>query len=253
MPGERGCVGAVVMAIDVRARMVCSLGHVLSGEVSNSMIGEGGLIKTSGSLVLDGTVMPVRGTVVQLAYYQPQYGTITRFPRPLRVLKAVADPFRRQTAIDVGCKLTLMEAFVDKKDLFKAGLNPPPWYTALSPADKAKVAPTIMGQSLLQHCLSKIGISLASSSTPLRFQFRRADYGLDDGYVNVINDLIRSERCYGFLDQAERLVVKLITLERVSSAPVIQQDDLIDLQPNSGVVEPDDFVNVSYQAKQVKR
>lgn len=230
-------------AVDCRARMVCNLGPVISGQLGDDLISEAGVIRTTGTLLLDGLTLPPKGTEVKLAYEQVQSGTITRFPRRLRVIKAVADPYMRQTTVDVGCMLALKENYKDSADAFTARKNPADWWDS-----GMTVAPTIAAKDVLAYCLDKIGLTLAPGSRQLKFQFLREEIDLSSGYVDMIGALLISETCYGVLDMQERLVVKKIDLNSVGRAPVLKDEDVVDLAMISGSQEPADVVTVSYNA-----
>jgi hypothetical protein len=231
------------MAIDVRARMICNLGQVISGQVGDDLLSESGLIRSTGTVVLDGLAQFSRGTLVELAYERPQLGTVTRFPRRLRVLRSTANPYERTTTLEVGCKLALKENLALQADTIRAEQLPASWWSSSSPRP-----PTISAQDVLTYCLDKVGIPLASGSETLRFQFLRAEFDLSSGYVATIGKLLISHCCYGTLNLQEELVVRKVELDAVGSAPVVTDQDVIDLQPIAGGEEPADRVTVSFDA-----
>lgn len=221
------------MTIDARARMICSLGPVISGQIGDDLLSDTGVIRTTGTIVLKGLILPRKGSSVQLAYERPQAGRITRFPRALRVLRANADPYAKVTTVDVGCVLALKEGYVRKADSYRA-------------ADHG--GRTISAQSLLRYCARRLGLTLAAGGPTLRFRFLRSEVDLSAGYVAVIGDLLISHCCYGYVNLSEQLVVKRIKLDSIGTAPVIADADLIDLQPATGGAEPADVVTVAYTA-----
>lgn len=225
------------MTIDARARMICSLGPVVSGQIGDDLLSDSGIIRTTGTIVIRGLILPTKGSVVQLAYETPQTGTITRFPRALRVLRANADPYANLTTVDVGCVLALKEKYVRRSDFFRAGTG-----------QIADISATINAQSLLRYCLRRLDLTLASGGPTLGFRFLRSGVDLSAGYVAVLGELLISHCCYGYLNQAEQLVVKRIRLEAIGTAPVVADSDLIDLQPAAGGAEPADVVSVNYTA-----
>lgn len=221
------------MTIDVRANVICNLGKLVSGEVSDELMMEGGLIKTTGTLVLEGTTLHQRSKLVELAYYRPQVNTITRFPRTLRVLKAYADPFRNRTTVEIGCKLALMDTLANAKDRL-----PLTSYTFGSYS--------IAAQAVIDYCLAKVGITVDPGSVALTSTFLRSKFDLGTGYLNIIHDLLRSEICYGVLTVDEKLLIRKLNLRQTVNAPVLSDDDLIDLQPITGAEEPGDQVSVTF-------
>lgn len=233
------------MPVDVRSQILCNLGTVIQGQVGDSLLTEGGLITTTGSLLLQGIQLPARGSEVELAYYRPQANTITRFPRQLYVIRATADPYRGTTSMEVGCRLTL---FQDKK-------SPTPRYT--SPTYKVNSSiprlsatilayPPVTASTLLYHCMSKIGVNIALGSRPLYSRFLSTQIDISAGYVSTANDLIKSECCYGYLNASGQLMIKPVDLSAGTSSAVLTDDDLIDLQPIQGGEEPTDQVVVTF-------
>lgn len=225
------------MVLDARAQMICSMGPVVSGQIGDDLLVDTGLIRTTGTIMIEGLVLPVKGSVIQLAYKRPQTGTITRFPRPLRVLRASADPYAKVTTVDVGCMLALKDGYVKRSDVYRAAKH-----------STDRPAPTIKAQKLLEYCAKRLGLTLAAGSKTLDFRFLRSEVDLSAGYVSVISNLLISHCCYGYVNMAEKLVVKSIKLDAISTAPVVTDADLIELQPNAGGQDPADVVTVNYTA-----
>ena len=101
------------MAIDIRATVTCSLGTLISASISDDYIQGSGLVKTKGSVELSEIVTPALGTAITFSY--TKNGVTRNIPRKLRVLSSFADPFRRTTKVELGCKLTYLS------DLQEAG------------------------------------------------------------------------------------------------------------------------------------
>lgn len=92
------------MAIDIRANVICSLGPIIQGAISDDSLGAGqGLVTCSGQVVIEGLITPKAGTKVEIAYVRN--GIITRIPRVMRVISSFADPFRNLTTVQLGDKL----------------------------------------------------------------------------------------------------------------------------------------------------
>ena len=95
------------MPVDVRAKVFCNLGPVISGNISDEALTAGqGLIRCRGQLILKGLYSPAVGSPVTLGYESSGY--VSRIPRTLRVLGSFADPFRGQTTVSVGDRLVLL-------------------------------------------------------------------------------------------------------------------------------------------------
>ena len=234
------------MTVDVRANIICNLGTVLSGQVGDTLMTDGGLINTTGSLELEGIQLPKRGDEVILAYHRPQKGTITRFPRRLRVLRAKADPLRYKTAVEIGCLLALQQGNASNSDLY-----PPPTTattTSTDPAVYAETYPPVTAQEVLLYCLGKVGISLAGDSRALTFEFLNRQFDFSSGYLSVVNDLIASEACYGVINAQEKLRIAKVKLTEATTAPTLRAGDLIDLQPVQGGADAGEVAVVKYKS-----
>lgn len=210
------------MAIDIRAEVSCSLGTVISGSFADDYLQGNGLIKTRGEVVLAGTQTPVVGTQVTFTY--DKGGTTYTVPRVLRVLSSFADPFRRTTTVQLGCKLTYLE---NRK---------PPVQNPNSKDENADVPCKVFLQATLpisaeyvfQQCLDALGLD--SASIPLTNKFSVEEFDLTPGYVQVMSDLLQSEGYAGYLDSEETLQFLDLT-EAASAGPVITPADVVDLGP----------------------
>lgn len=231
------------MAIDIRANVTCSLGTLISASISDDYIQGSGLIKTKGNCELSGLYNPPTGTVVTFAYTK---GGVTRaVPRKLRVLSSFADPFRRTTRVELGCKLTYLQ---DLKDPIKWNAFNDPENEELEPEDAIVTLP-IYASSAAARCLSALGI--AASSIPLTNRFSIAEFDFSPGYVNVLSDLLVSESYCGYLDYTEML--RVFSLHGTSTGgPVIDQTNLIDIGSIGMGEMAGDAVVVSYSTLKLK-
>lgn len=209
------------MAIDIRAQVSCSLGTVISGSFADDYLQGSGLIKTRGEVVLAGTQTPVVGTQATFTYVKG--GTTYTLPRVLRVLSSFADPFRRTTTVQLGCKLTYLEnrkppvENPNSKDE-----NAVPCYVY------AKATLPISATYVFQHCLTALGLS--SDAIPLTNKFSLEEFDLTPGYLQVMSDLLQSEGYVGYLDSTETLRFRDLSVT-TGTGPVITPDDVIDLGP----------------------
>lgn len=221
------------MVVDPRCLIATDLGRLKDGSgLSEDHVQGLGLITYRGTFIFDGIFTPARGRVIQVAYARPQYGasgTLTRFHPRLHVISSSADPFANETTVEVGCQLELMR---DRQDAitFRAEDNPPAWWSALSTDRRAVLPPTIEAQAVIQFCLAKLGISLASGSATSPDNFVREEIDLSGGYVQVIDDLLRSALLWGHMTPAGALLVQPVTLSP-GTGPVLRRDNLISLQP----------------------
>jgi hypothetical protein len=236
------------MAVDIRAVVTCSLGDLISGNISDDYIQSNGLIKTKGSVELKGVLTPVVGTAVTFSYSRD--GITTTVPRKLRVLSSFADPFRQVTKVELGCML-----------VYKADVTPAPTVDGLAaetsgrqqqclngyrdyPSNSVVTIP-VNAAGVMQMCLTKLGIT--ASSIPLTNRFNTEKFDLSAGYVQVLADLLYSESFIGYLDSNEVLQVRDLIAEG-GKGPVIDTTNLIDLDAIGVGGLPGEAVVVRYNS-----
>lgn len=236
------------MTVDIRARIYCDLGEVISGGFSDDHAQGTGLIRTRGEIVIQGIVRPGLGRRIQLGWKK---GTqFSRVPRDLRVLSFFADPFRRITTIQLGCTLTLLENLkpANERDRF--------FYSKESDDNKdlecrlydVGLLP-IQAVFIAQRCLNRLGIS---GSTPNLSNFYAKDrFDLSAGYVSVLNDLLYAEGKIGFMTPGGQLTTVDVLRGGTSSA-VITEQDVIDIGPINSGEAPADSIKVRYNYTRYK-
>jgi len=232
------------MAIDIRAIVNCSLGTLISGSISDDYIQGSGLVKTKGSVEISGTITPAIGTVVTFNYVK---GGVTRsIPRKLRVMSSFADPFRRTTQVELGCKLTYLS---DLKDPVDWDAFDDPANAAYDADDARIVTLPIYASNVMSKCLAELGIT--ASSSPLTNKFSIAEFDFGAGYVPVLNDLLVSESYCGYLDTNE--VLQIFALDQdAGTGPVFTASDIADLGPIGVGQLPGEAVTVSYSTLKLK-
>jgi hypothetical protein len=238
------------MTVDFRATIATDLGVCISGDIGSNHISNGtGLIQTQGRLLMDGIVNPARGTPVNLIVVRPQLNLITRFPKPMFVLKAVPNPIERRSEIEIGCRLTLMED-LKRTDYYYASFEQPEdWVVLPNGLNITTPAPyAIVAQNLLTYCLGKIGMELDSNSVPLSFRFLRYRIDLSDGYVQTIGDLIRSEAKFGRILPNGKLEVRNLNFRLGRRGPVLSTDNLYSIEAITDGEQPPDEFTVTYNA-----
>lgn len=239
------------MSLDARALITCSLGPVLDGSGwSEDFAQDVGLISVKGQLSIDGIITPARGTVVEIGYIKAEptvaERTLTRFYQRLHVLSSFADPYDNRTTVDVGCQIELQRSRRDRR-LFRAAANPPAWWAALPSSLQRQVAPPIQAQAVIQFCLDALGIPLAAGSATSPDWFLRDSFDLADGYIQVIDDLLRSANLLGHMTPAGELLVEQISLTS-GTGPVLRRGDLISLLPIQAGEQGAETVTVDFDA-----
>lgn len=240
------------MTVDFRATIATDLGVCLSGDIGSNHISDGsGLVMTQGRLLMDGIVNPARGTAVNLIVVRPQINRITRFPKPMFVIRAVPNPIDRVSEVEIGCKLTLLKD-LKRKDRYWAYYDQPAEWITFPPNISGGItvrAPwAIPAQKVLEFCLQRLGITLSESSTQLSHRFLRASIDLSDGYISVIGDLIRSETKYGRILPNGELEVRNLNFKLGRRGPVLTLDNLYSIEAITSGEQPPDEFTVSYSA-----
>lgn len=307
------------MTVDIRGKVFCNLGPVISGNISDEPVTVGqGLIRTRGELKIKGLITPSVGTTVQLGY--ESNGKTARIPKVLRVLGSFADPLREITTVSIADKLIWLENrsgtdirspfnFPKRANPFEpvevnANIPRPSGLTtylgtpgasqnfskefmkyngvcwervtedqqgtpsefkqefpfAAEPdfgdSDRARrvtvgeeyakmsferlldLKPSLTAKFIAFKCCSALQIA-PMGVTLLRATFNQPEFDLSSGYVNVLDKLLASEALVGFLDEAERLIVRPIDQSTAGSVR-ITEDDIIDLaQLNIGLPPPE--------------
>lgn len=232
------------MAIDIRATCTCSLGTLISASISDDYLQGTGLIKTKGSCEISGTITPAIGTVVTFSY--TKNGVTRNVPRKLRVLSSFADPFRRTTKVELGCKLTYLS---DLKEPVDWTAFDDPENTGYTTADAEIITVPIHASSVMDKCLAELG--LTASNNPLTNKFSVAKFDFGPGYVQVLADLLVSESYCGYLDANETLQVFSIA-DDGGTGPVLDSTKIIDLGSIGVGQLPGEAVTVNYSTLKLK-
>jgi hypothetical protein len=232
------------MTIDLRASVACNLGRVISGNLGDDYIQGNGLVKTQGSVLIDGLISPSVGSQVVFTYVKQ--GVPRRIPRMVRVLSSFADPIRQTTQVELGCKLTYLSDLVDPID-WTAFSDPDD--VDLTEDDARIITVPIKASTVMNKCLRELGLS--ASSVPLTNNFSIATFDFSPGYVQILSDLLVSESYFGYLDNNEVLQVRSLA-ENPSSSALLTQQGIIDLGPIGVGPLPAETVTVSYSTLKLK-
>jgi hypothetical protein len=184
------------------------------------------------------------GDVVTFNYTKG--GATRTIPRKLRVLSSFADPFRRTTKVELGCKLTYLS---DLQEPVKWDVFDDPENDDYDDADRRIVTLPIRASSAMAKCLSELGIT--ASSSPLTNKFSIAEFDFSAGYVQVLSDLLVSESYFGYLDTNEVLQVQSLNQDG-STGPVLTSSDIVDVGPIGVGQLPGEAVTVSYSSLKLK-
>jgi hypothetical protein len=173
-------------------------------------------------------------------------GVTRSVPRKLRVLSSFADPYRRTTKVELGCKLTYLQ---DLKDPIKWNAFNDPENEEFDENDARIAVIPIYASSVANECLTKL--SLSASGLALTNRFSIDEFDFSPGYVQILSDLLVSESYCGYLDYLE--VLRVFSLNSAGgSGPAFDSTKVIDVGP-IGVGElAGDSVVVSYNTLKLK-
>lgn len=225
------------MTIDIRAYVYCSLGPIISGEISDSSFVDNGLVTTTGSVVLNGLFKPAIGTSVSFSYAKNGY--IAKIPRSLVVLSSFADPFRNQTTVQLGCRLTY------RSNAGPADQEGPDTQPTFSLAESYLVPPRISASSIFVNCAQKVGLGAIA---PLTNEFVTDEFDYSGGYVNTMADLLKSECYFGYVNSSGNLTIRTLNVSR-GGGPLLDETKIIDIGPTGSTDIPGDAVSVNYDSK----
>ena len=265
------------MSIDIRARVYCSLGPIIEGSFADDHLQGSGLVKCRGQVRLSGIYRPDIGQVVEFAWKRGNIAA--RLPRKLRVLSSFADPYRRETTVQIGCKLTMFDdvtpnigikpgsSVVDSMGLYiearikgrRAATGGSFVASAEIPNEAVElqkliqeyqyvqrfVAVPMNAKALVEYLCKYMKIELAQT-VPLTSNFAQIDQiDLTGGILPVLSDLLVSESYFGYLDERERLVIRSLDTD-AGTGPVLGSASIIDLSPIGVGNRPGEAVVVSY-------
>lgn len=232
------------MTVDTRCITTCNLGTVVSGNIADGYIQGAGLVLVRGSVEIKGTITPNLGDPVTFNY--KVNGGTRQLPRKLRVLSSFADPFRLTTRVELGCKLTYLS---DLREEIKWDALDDPANADKTEADAEIITIPISAASVMDECLSRLG--LTASSNPLTNQFSIAEFDFSRGYVNILSDLLASECFFGYLDKNETLQVVNLNQDG-GSGPVVSASSIIDISGINAGQLPGEAVVVNYTTLKLK-
>ncbi|NBO39398.1 hypothetical protein EBU99_12530, partial [bacterium] len=225
------------MTLDIRGNVFCDKGPVIRGGFSDDHVQGTGLVKTKGEIVLSGLVLLRPGESIKIGY--EKQGRVNRIPRALRVLSSFADPFRRETTVSVGCKLTMLENFRESRKTDVAEVVD---YLEVDCKTVNDIPLNIPISHIIAQCLASLGLSTTGVYVPGSLAVESFDFG--SGYVNILSDILYSNSLIGYLNENEVLVVS--GLYSSGSSPVLDEKDVIDVFPIRSGEIPASTVIVNY-------
>ena len=234
------------MAIDIRAKVYCNLGEVISGSISDGYVQGTGLILIKGTCEIRGLRSFALGTPVSFSYETPN-GT-GNIPRTLKVLSCFADPWRGTTKIELGCDLTLNQNAQEPKqwtvfdDPLNSGADP-----ELTPVEDI-VTLQINASSVAAECLHAMKIAGSAGRLTNKFSVKKFDFS--SGYFNVLSDLLISENLCGYMDNGSFRLIDLTVLGVGGQG--LGPDEVIDIGPIGSGPIPAREISCTYNTLKLK-
>lgn len=219
--------------LDARAQLVCNIGPIISGSLSDDHQQGRGIIRTQGSLLLSGLFSPALGSVVNLAYVDASGNRLARFPRAtLRVISSYADPFTRQTTVEVGCLMTYLGNRSGRISMIE-GL-----YSSYLQSRSKRALKRINGQTLLASLVSTLGLTLNTTTLLGRNIYYDIEelQGETQNYVELLDKLLNTHNYSSYINDQETLVIYPLFAQL--NGPRLTFDSFIDVAATSAGEEP---------------
>ena len=214
----------------IQAKVYCNLGRVISGQFADDYVQDSGLMKTRGSVDLDGIFTIEAGQSVEFAFLKD--GNLCRIPRALRVLSSFANPFTRVTSVSLGCQITYKSDVTPKpktdepsdEDAIGSGLKikafeDPAGGGAIPECKRPVVGGYITAEYIMEKLKEEIG--LVGPSLGLENKYTKTEENVTGSVVDKMSDLLVSEGKYGYLDEDENLQV-VDLYQAAGAGPVIE-------------------------------
>jgi hypothetical protein len=180
--------------------------------------------------------------------YSDGQNWIARVPRRLRVLNSFANPLKDVTTVLVGCKFAYMQ---DRKPPVK-NITEAEANSDVPEVERRAYAQNISAAFVAQDILTKLGLT-AASTIPFTNSKIADEWDLSSGFVQELARIAEAE-CYRCrINENEQ--VEFINLNTGSSpvaGPLIANNDLIDLTPQTVGELPADTVYAKYESTQLK-
>lgn len=228
------------MTVDIRAVCTCSLGELISASISDDYMDGGGLVRCKGTCEIKGVVTPTIGSSVSFGFTGPSNsGSV---PRTLYVIGYSCNPFKNQTTVTLGCKLTLRQDFSENIKIDGSGDTVTETGEALTAADEEVVTKPIRADFIANYCATKLGVT---GSFNLKSQFSIAAFDLSPGYFQILSDLLASECKAAYAPNGSAL-----TVFNISSTPgggaAVSAENVIEISPLGIGAAAAETVSVTY-------
>jgi hypothetical protein len=228
------------MAVDIRGRIECNLGTLISASLNDSYLPGAGIIKTTGFAIITGELESFIGDDIQFTVIPPGNGLKYRIPRYVKLVSARYNPVERTTRCELACNWALRETWAENiiwtpEDDPKNQDDPlTPENEGYTQGDYDIVTAPIYGSSVLKFCLGKLGLVGIDSEVASQ-KFSRPEFDFSPGYVQIASDLLLSLGLVG-IGLGDNIVAAVEPF--LASAVAITEQNLISLEPTGSGVPP---------------
>lgn len=233
------------MTADIRAKVYCNLGNVISGSFQESTAIGSGLITVEGSLLLSGSVSAPEGAPLELAYYDPSTNRIRRLGPKFKVLSAVYNPATRETTVIFADTLGFLAEYEAPRTLVSSAGDTSTddvQYDDMTEVQKAVLKKPMSSEYLAQQALRFLGLS-GSVGTYMKFYVDKIE--IDGSILAYVNDLaISSNRAVYSRDGT----VTSFPLMESTNSIVIPWDDVIDINPSGDGIRAASNIYITYNS-----
>lgn len=228
------------MISDIRAEVVCSLGPLIKGSISDSFDTGSGISYTRGEAEIRGIYGDLTGEKIEFAYIKN--GSVSRIPRSLFVISSFSNPFTNITSLSLGCAFTLNE-----------GLKPIPEEGIQEEEEECPIdfraTPYKSASIVANQALSALGI--AGSVPPLTNEYARTEWDFSSGYLQSLSDLCVSENYVMYINSSGTASYKTIG-NYGGSGPLIDENDIISVSDAGSGEKISEKATVTYGALRLK-
>ena len=234
------------MTADIRAKVYCNLGTVISGSFQESTAVGSGLITVEGSLLLTGAVSAPEGSPLELAYYDPTTNNIRRLGPKFKVISAVYNPGSNETNVIFADALGFLAEYETPKKLVSSAADTSTddvQYDDMTEVQKAVLIKPMSAEYLAQEALKLIGLSGTIGTNMI---FYDDEIQLDGNILSYVNDLAISSNKAIYANSAN--TIQSFNLLSATGSIVIPWDNVIDITPAGDGIRAATNVYVTYNS-----
>ena len=235
------------MTADIRAKVYCNLGEVISGSFQESSSVGSGLITVEGSLLLSGPVAAPEGSLLELAYYDPTTNNIRRLGPKFKVISAVYNPGSRETTVIFADALGFLAEYETTTTLISSAEDANTadvQYDDMTEVQKAVLVKPMSAEYLAQEALQLLGLS---GTVGTDMVFYDDEIKVDGNILGYVNDLAISANKAVYANSLN--TVQSFSLLSATNSIVIPWDNVIDINPSGDGIRAASNIYITYNSK----